>query len=331
MSNLINNNSSHIFIGIVVLQIIIVGFLYGKIQTNKNTLGISVNYLSPQRLKQSPQNSNLKYFYEPAANSVEYPPTEVSWYRKDMGIQIDRDTLNEGEIDMSPSRINIVTLGDSFTYGQFVKREANWVSMIELKLDQQISSKIQTINLGVKGYDIEYAVERYKIRGGKYNPILIIWLLKGDDFNMINEVLTPLIQQEEDKIGHLANPDNKYVSQKSKGNGGPPYINKAIEKMADMLKKQGTNLLEYQRARINKLRNYYKGNILIVYLDTQTEYEALLKELARKDAKITLLKLSDIYSDTTNYFPDLHPTAKGYSLYASEISKKIIEDNLISK
>lgn len=324
------NYTLYFFCILVVLQLFLISYFYQKIKLKQNTLGVSINYISSQRLKQlRPQNSNLIYFYEPAAHSIEYPPTEVSWYQKDMGIQINSDTLNEGEVDMSPSRINIVTLGDSFTYGQFVKREDNWVTKTEKMLNKQISPKIQTINLGVKGYDIEYAVERYRIRGQKYNPQLVIWLLKGDDFGSIAEILTPLIQEEEDKISHLSNPDDKYVSKK--GNGGPPYINKAIEKMTELLQKKGTNLLEYQRARIKKLRDYYKGNILIAYLDTQTEYEALLKELAKEDKKLTLVKLPDIYIDTANYFPDLHPTEKGYTLYANEISKKIIDNKLISK
>lgn len=312
-----NLHNKSLFV-LIIIQIGIVILLIGVIRQRNNTLGVSVNmeYANRRSVTSNPE-SNLKYFYEPEPLSVEYPPTEVSWYREDMAIKTNSDTLNDDEIDMSKNRHNIIALGDSFTYGEFVKKEDNWVERLEQALQDNISSDLQTINLGVKGYDIEYSVERYKIRGQKYHPQLILWLLKSDDFGSVAEVLTPIIMEEEQKVSNLENPDDKYVSNGPIG--GPKYINRAIERMMALFEGKQSKLLMYQKKRIQDIRKYYSGHVLLLCLDPQENVLTMLKDLEQNDDKMLAVLLPNIYEDSTNFFPDQHPTSKGHKVIADFI------------
>ena len=76
----------------------------------------------------------------------------------------------------------------------FVNTKDNWSKKLEDILNKNLSkcnkiNKFEVINLGEYGYDIQYSVERYKIRRQKYKPHLILWFLKNDDFEEINEIM----------------------------------------------------------------------------------------------------------------------------------------------
>ena len=75
-----------------------------------------------------------------------------------------------------------MTLGDSFTFGVYVNTEDNWTELLEDKLNSiknicPNTDHFEVINLGVGGYDIEYAAKRYINRGKVYNPNIILLLL----------------------------------------------------------------------------------------------------------------------------------------------------------
>ncbi len=47
------------------------------------------------------------------------------------------------------------------------------------------SKKIEVLNFGVQGYDLEFMIERMRLKGNDYNPDLVIFLLKENDVNRI--------------------------------------------------------------------------------------------------------------------------------------------------
>lgn len=302
---------------IILLEIGSIIFLFWLIKAKRGA-GISANILTPN--SRPTKNQKLTYFREPEANSTD----TGSWDNQKVSNHINSDSLNDPEIDLSGKRINIIALGDSFTYGQFVNRKDNWVSKLENKLQYSLDKQIQAINLGVKGYDIQYAVERYRIRGPKYNPHLVIWFLKGDDFNSVAEILTPLIEEEKKKYFN-AHPDadKRYIF--NKGEIGPPYIVTAVNKMMEMFGSEKA-LLEYQRKQIRELRKYYQGELLIVHFDLNRPYEALLSEVQRSDKRMHVYNLKYIYGDSKNYFPDEHPTPVGHDIIANDIYEYIMNN-----
>ena len=134
---------------------------------------------------------------------------------------INSDTFNERfdyEINKDDKTFRIITLGDSFTFGYIVDTKNNWTELLEDKLNQLHCAnfdKIEVINLGVVGYDIQYSVERFKLRGKKYNPDLVLWLLKGDDFQEIKEIVQPKWNKMNSEWSKLSVLDNVLYA--------PPY------------------------------------------------------------------------------------------------------------
>ncbi|HRN70508.1 MAG TPA: SGNH/GDSL hydrolase family protein, partial [Candidatus Woesebacteria bacterium] len=141
----------------------------------------------------SNQDSKLAYYYEPNPNSVE---AVNEWGPYKGKYTINKDSLNERfeyAIDKPKNTFRIITLGDSYTYGLYVDTKDNWTEQLEDILNSKIQCRaietIEVINLGVHGYDIQYANERFELRGKKYNPDLVLWLIKSDDLIQLNEVM----------------------------------------------------------------------------------------------------------------------------------------------
>ena len=187
-----------IFISLITFQLVIILFLGFKIyQRQKNILGtISVNPINKESIALKPSNE-LKYFYEPGQNFTDKTPGH-SYFKAFKAIYtINEDGLNERfnySLEKPNNVFRIITIGDSFTFGLYVDTKDNWTEVLEDILNKELScqniKKFEVINLGVEGYDFEYAVERFKVRGLKYNPDLVLWLMI--DSNRLNELRIPI-------------------------------------------------------------------------------------------------------------------------------------------
>jgi len=177
----------------------------------------------------------LKYFSEPKANTVK-KETNKSYKAT---YTINRDALNERfnyPIKKEKGTYRIMALGDSLTYGLYVNTNKNWTELLEDKLNKDFKfpniKKFEVINLGVDGYDIEYTVERYKIRGKKYNPDLIIWPIRS--FYRINELMRRKIKDFEENNREKLNEDQ--IWEKAKNEVRDELGDKAIlEKQKQLL------------------------------------------------------------------------------------------------
>lgn len=247
------------------------------------------------------ESNTLRYFYEPLPNFENIQ--ENPWAHTVPHIKTNSDTLNNlNDIPWGEKGgLNIVAMGDSFTYGQYIDTDKNWVGKLERHLNQSFKQAFTVINLGVEGYDIEYSVERFRLRGVKYEPKLIIWLLKNDDFISIADRLAPLVQIN----GGL----DKLVGTKDRAT----YIDNAVN---NMIKDMGgmRYLLSYQKERMMSLRKYYSGPILIMYLDLADDQLKVLSDWSKQDKNVHLFSLPNIRQDKSYYFPDFHPTEKGHDL-----------------
>ena len=185
---------------IEILAIIGIGFyMYKRWEAAKYVLSkVVVTPISKNVLLDEP-TSELKYFYELTPNNSW--SDEPSWLGYKAVYTINTDTLNERydyQLKKQDGVFRIITLGDSFTFGQYVSTADNWSEVLEDSLNRlncKGIKKFEVINLGVPGYDVEYIAQRYAIRGEKYNPDLIIWHESGSGFNRINELRVPYEQK----------------------------------------------------------------------------------------------------------------------------------------
>ncbi len=269
-----------------------------------------------------PQGSKLKYFYEPAADTVQTERAE--WLLDDAKYTLNKDSLNERfdyDVEKPPTTFRIITLGDSFTFGQFVNTADNWPEQLEDMFSKSCEdqTRIEVINLGVYGYDMQYSSERFLKRGVKYQPDLVIWFLLGD---RINELALPVIA----KLERTMSEEEKHVAKKA-GDYSPEWTKATKEIMA---KYSPTQILEQERLILQEFTASYSGTLIFMVLpNIGSEYKARIKvhALERPNTFVTF-KIPDI-SASGNMHPDGHPNALGHREYANYMYNYLTEQKLI--
>lgn len=157
----------------------------------------------------------LKYFYEPEPNiSITDSPY---WLEAQATYTINNDSLNERfnySVKKPKNVLRVVTLGNSYTYGLYSSTPDNWTELLENMLNTYAicggNIKLEVINLGLPGYDLQYMYERYLQRGLKYNPDILILTL--DDLKLTNEAVRPIAEEYEAKFLQ----DRQYYLKKGK-------------------------------------------------------------------------------------------------------------------
>jgi len=313
---------------LVSAELIVIFVMGLKIfQKNKNVLGtMSVYPIKKESLIFHPTDK-LKYFYEPVPNSLEYSP---DFLPNKTIYNINGDSLNaiiNFPIEKPLDTFRIITLGDSFTFGVGVNTKDNWPEKLEDMLKNSLKcKKIEVINLGVPGYDIEYSVERFKIRGSKYKPDLVIWFLKKDDFTQIGEIFRPELNQIEKKLTQLQLNQLVWRKKNIVFNDWLNVINNyTINKMGEerVLKKQLKNL--------EKINNFYNGPLLIFTFPlTEDKYQSIMKKFSNK-RKNTLFYdgITRIYNNKNLYLPDGHPSKEGHERIATDLFNYLIKNKII--
>jgi len=276
--------------------------------------------------------SNLDFFYEPPANFVEVVPEEITF--SDAKYTLNSDTLNERfnySIQKESSAFRIITLGDSFTFGMFVNTQDNWTEQLENLLNTNIKcrkiKKFEIINLANYGYDIQHSLERYRIRGQKYNPDLILWFLKDDDFEQINEIM----RIHEKKYLAEMKESGEFEDLMRGGNGYPPNI-KMHRDMKSYINKVGQNkILDLQENYLKSLNEYFHGSLIIFTLpNTQNQFKEKMQEFAYSRPNTHFFDdISNIYELNNAVFPDGHPNVNGHQIIAKDLFNYLTENKLI--
>jgi len=311
---------------LIVIVILSFNLTYQRdriLEANKIKHIIKEEYLA------SPDNNNLSYYYEPKADTFE--EVKVDWLDYKPRYHYNSDGLHE-EKDYSlnkPKRVNrIITLGDSFTFGQYLENTAdNWTEQLEAKLNKSTCARKRTfevINLGVFGYDIEYSAERFKRKGLKYNPDLVIWYLKDDDFKIINESFIPLERQITKDMGIERDSPEYYFSS------GVVYPSwqRAIKEYGKL--HSDKKVLDYQHKVIKRLLSIYKKPLLfITFPKTQVIYRNFLRNLSTNQNTYLNENIPDIYKESRAVLPDFHPNKKGHKLITENVFTYLIKNNLI--
>ncbi|MEJ0021025.1 MAG: SGNH/GDSL hydrolase family protein [Candidatus Doudnabacteria bacterium] len=274
-----------------------------------------------------PDQSSLKYFYEPKADS-EANNGVPDWLKIKPTYHINHDTLR-GTTDYTPDKppgtFRIITLGDSFTYGLFVNNEQSYPKVLEDELNGMgctTYKKFEVINLAVQGYDVKYSEERYKLRGQKYDPDLVIWFLKYDDIDYINEILLPKV--------------NDYLNKLGGGLIEPQVFNVWDQAFKDSLKQLSVKeIVDYNMQAFNEFNSLYKNNLLIYapkyLLPSTTTNPALLLENYSKSRDGTYLYESPLdLVKAGKVFPDQHPNPEGHKAIAQDLLNYLLANKLIT-
>lgn len=329
------------FLILIFIESIMIILLGINIYKQGNILGAtSINPIREYDINFN-NRAELKYFYEPKPNfnQIEKP----DWLGHTVINTINDDTLNERynySFNKQQGVYRIITLGDSFTFGAHVNTENNWTELLEDRLNQKPAckdiNKFEIINLGVPGYDIQYAIERYKQRGKKYNPDLILWFLKNDDFYDIAEETQPIIQtQREESKKKWASTDVDYNENLTDlarwTNSATQTVNKKYgqEKIMSYQKKLLDDFLTsfHARSLIFSLKNKDGANL------SMTEVEsAIIQGLIKKNRNFFYTNQLFIQYDYTkdSFFPyDSHFNERGHTLLADKLFHYLIQKNII--
>lgn len=271
-------------------------------------------------------SGKLKYFYEPKANSVRI--FNPSWLGYEVKNKINKDSINS-ETDYSINKpgktYRIMTIGDSFTYGIYVNVNENWPSILEEKMNQLKCNgldKFEVINLGVEGYDIEYTINRFYLRGIKYNPDLVVWLLSDWSFDKINELITPIKNDLNDK--DLPDVDTvRKIYQKT-----------TIAKEQIYSKFGFQSIIDYQKNLLLDFSNRYKGKVLLIsFSDFSREsgqYKDIINKIINQNANYFYFdNLFNPKLDSNYHFIDTHPNKEGHIKMAEDIFNYFIGSKLL--
>ncbi len=297
----------------LILLICIFG-IWKLIQSQKKT---NVIRLDKQSLL-FPKIEGLKYFYEPIPNSVR--EDIIEWLPEITKQFINSDSINsdrEISIGKKAGTYRIMTMGDSFTYGMYVNTKDNWPSKLEQKLNRLVQcpsySKFEVINLGFPGFDIQHSVNRYKIRGEKYNPDLIIWFLKEDDFTQFSEISNKLAEEMTAK--------KKYSTSKEKVDDYIKYLDQSVKDIAANYSK--SEIERTQNAFFSEFSSHYSGTLLLTTMPyTSENYKLQMQNwTVRRNNSYFLDKFSDL--DIYKY-PDGHPNVLGHQKIADITYEELV-------
>lgn len=150
-----------------------------------------VNTLNSDDVGPNPQ-SRYQFFYENKPSRVinetsRFTGEQITYIHNHDGL----NNLNDYPLEKD-GQVRIAAIGDSFTYGLNVSTKDNWVSRLQDQLNGDCKKKFEVLNFGVPGYDIDYVLERNRLRAEKYHPDTYVWFIKDDDFEESKELTIPI-------------------------------------------------------------------------------------------------------------------------------------------
>lgn len=302
--------NKRLFISVLCSQVFVIISISGYILFKTNVLGTAViNPVSKEFITRDTV-SDLYYYYEPKPNQKEIVN---EWGPYNGTYLINADSFNERfnyQINKNHSTFRIVTLGDSYTYGLYVNTSDNWSEQLEDLMNNTCKKykRYEVINLGVHGYDIEYAVERFRLRGQKYTPDYVIWLLKDDDLFQVNEIMLFNLDEDNQRLDEQESWIRAY--KKMIDDYGPDYT------------------LQYQKKIMKEFFTSYSENLAFMTFPRMNKFSVnLISDVFPESSKVSFIELEDIYADKSLYYPnDYHPTAQGHTVIAED-ALQFFKDN----
>ena len=276
----------------------------------------------PDAVIKSVSTNDLSYYYE--------LKPDIRWVMKlPWGNSSSLASTNEfgrrGTERKKRDGMNILALGDSFTFGQYVNDGQEYPAILAGKLSRSCRSGtgLQVINGGVPGYDMQYAARYISLHVAEINPNLIIWLLKDDDFSDIQEItLNWKTKIERDAVASHTDQDLVKIY----GIYYPEVL--AGKKLHTTFSEQ--DLYEKSRQYFDALAASYSGELILATFETTSDKnKAFLRELAKTRPRTWVFD-SLTYKKTDDWrYPDGHPTVLGHETIAGELYHYLTDNDFI--
>jgi hypothetical protein len=153
----------------------------------------------------------------------------------------------------------------------------------------------------------------------KYDPDLVIWYLKNDDFAQIYELTIPIKNRYYEMMFK-----NGQLEQSMQRGEYWPHTQKAIKEFEEQYSTE--EILKKQLEIMLSLSSYYSGNLLIVL--PKIEYQRN-KDVVEKFAQKR--KNTFLYLDLPDFsrLPDLHPSKKGHEEIANNIYTYLLKETML--
>lgn len=316
-------------ISIIIEVLIILGvlfYIYNKLNKGTGTLG--VYSIKPQKKTNLvfPEIDEAEYFYEFQPNSSF--AEEAPWLPNGVGgtYSINSDGLNARQdysIEKPRDTYRIIALGDSFTNGDYVNTNENYPSKLEDLLNSKLKctniKKFEILNFGVGGYDIEYSVLRYKLRGRKYNADMVLWYMFNNDFLAVNEIRTPMALKYNQELTDSGVKDVIYVNGK--------FFPSWIKAEKDMYEKYpAAELIGREYTYLSEFGKFFNGKI-VIFSDSNLpkSYTSIIKTFAAARGNTEFFNGIKQYSK----LPDGHPTADSYTYISDILYNYLTSNNII--
>jgi lysophospholipase L1-like esterase len=294
-----------VLIFFVLIQIVLsVCLLYEIIKRKYPQVLGAISISSIDKTVNTPDTkSNLRSYYEPAISSKEVDATP--WLNGKVVWTYNNDTLNDRfdyAIKKPANTYRIIALGDSFVFGDHVNTADSWPEQLENLLNASktciLYDSYEVLNLGLRGFDIQNEVERYRLRGQKYNPDLVLWMLIPNDFEEINELMISMTTDEFSK----------------------KYDEAVRRKMLDGF--------------FADFKNLYHGSLLFTLFQFMSiaDKQQVQTWVQQRSNTYYLDSLPNIYEGTELNFEshfDGHPNELGHQMIAEHIYEYLINNNLI--
>ena len=318
--------------------ILIIGlsyYYYSKYASR--VLGVSVARINKENIDAHVER-NLEHYYEWSANqSIIYKSRwlhqTVTKYTNDDGI------LGQKNYDLIKPKgvFRILTIGDSFTEGMYVALDETYPKKLETLLNRlrPCASILQyeVINLGVGGYDIEYSAARFHSKGLKYNPDLVIWLLKDDDFIERAEVNFSREAQYTEYVQNTLGGDIKKFDQYQKwvdvlnyDEGLESLVHRIVVK-EDIEKSSHKYYLSEQDSAVKSVAELLGTPlILTTFSDTKPEFKARMKVWANEYPNIKFFSDIPVLKPGVETFEpdDGHPNTTGHTVLSESIYQHVL-------
>lgn len=311
---------------------------------NINVLGVRVARINKENVEMRPEK-NLEHYYEWRPNQViKYTP---DWLPEPVIKRTNEDGIIS-DVNYSTEKprgvFRIIAIGDSFTEGMYVGAKDTYPAKLEMILNTMNNcpqnNEYQVVNLGVGGYDLEYAAHRFTTKGAKYNPDLVIWLMKDDDFVQRAEIDWSIEQEylrfvTEDLQGNLDNfPLYKRWAGELHRGGGLQEILHQIAVKEQLAAKAHRNYTPYQEIAIDSVVSASQfPTVLATFKETNSEFRARM--LLWEKTKSNLYFFGDIptlLDEKENFEPeDGHANAAGNQKIALAIYHELQNKGLLCR
>jgi len=320
---------------ITVIELAIISFLgFNAYKKYHDPFLASVHPISKSNIVFE-AGGDLEYFYEPEANkTIANKHFQQDLFPYESLNTINSDSLHERfeySIEKPKETYRIISLGDSFAFGLYLDTKDNYSEILEDMLNNKLKckniSKFEVINLGVGGYEIDYAVERFKRRGQKYSPDLVLWLVNSDDFTNDSELFQEKFQRyyKEEKAKNREMYDTADTTAWHKA-----WVDAREDSHQEV---DPAQRLKYQEDALYSITTYYENDLLLLLpLPLPNGIEKIVQHFAQSREHTYLNKNTDILSDPSNTVTptDKHPNKQGSLLIANDIFDYIKSKNIIS-